>query len=211
MDTPSPKEIARQYRVAKQTLAMHADLRDTYTRIGLTVELVLLVFSALIARTTFAGDEFFGFLHVTPAKGRFAFGVVASLSFACSLVMLLLNPRGRAATHAESASRWSDVVLRFRRCRGEDDTWPAEVTSELAEAYAQVNKITASIPEAKFNRLKSRYLRKVEVSRLKDRYPGCPRIILAVLCRLRDTWRAVRGFAGGAPAQAETPPEAAAD
>lgn len=207
MNAPSAKETSRQYRVARQTLAMHSDLRDQYDRLGRSIEIILLVFSALTACTTFAGDDFFRSLHVTPETGRLTLGLASALAFAGSLVLLLLDPRGKAATHGDAASKWSDVVLRFRRRKGNDEAWPADAASELADAYAQVCETTVAIPDAKFNRLKSRYLRKVEISQLKERFPGCPMVLLALFCRLRDTHGAIKAFRTGAVPNATPRPK----
>jgi hypothetical protein len=211
MNVPSPKELARQYRVAKQTLAMHCDLRDSYARLGMGVELLLLIVSALIACTTFAGNDFFRFLRIEPITGRFAFGSAATAAFVGSLVLLLVNPRGKASAHSDAASQWSELVLRFRTTRGENDDWPSEVGLELSQAYVRVNSTAAHIPDAKFNRLKSRYVRKVETSRLKERYPGCPMKILALFCRVRDTFRALKAFTSGAASEGDPPPRSKAD
>lgn len=194
MDAPSCKETARQYRVAQQTLAMHSDLRDQYARLGLVIEILLLVFTALISTTTFAGDEFYGTLSVAPDWGRLFVGGASAVAFAGSLILLLLDPRGRSARHAETAAKWSPLVLEYRRHKREDDTWPEDKASELAESYAETCDTCSPVPERKFNKLKSRYLRKVEVSRLKGRHPGCPMIILGLLCRLRDTRAAINSF-----------------
>ncbi|MCL4199325.1 MAG: hypothetical protein KJZ69_17680 [Phycisphaerales bacterium] len=193
-EPPSAKEIAREYRVAQQTLSMHADLRDQYARLGLGVEILLLVFTALVSTTTFAGDDFYKTLHIAPDLGRLFLGVASAVAFSGSLVLLLIDPRGRSARHGEIAGKWSALVLEFRRYKLENDTWPEDRARELADAYAETCDMCSPIPERKFNSLKSRYLRKVEVSRLKDRHPGCPIMVLGLLCRLRDTHAAIRAF-----------------
>jgi len=200
MTTPAPKETSREYRVAQQTLAMHADLRDQYARLGLGIEILLLAFTALSSTTTFAGDDFYKSMHVAPDTGRLLLGIASAIAFAGSLVLLLLDPRGKAATHADIAAKWSPVVLKFRRYKGQDDTWPADKATELADAYAETCDTCTPIPERKFNRLKSRYLRKIEVSRLKDKHPGCPILVLGLLCRLRDTHAAIKWFRSGSSA-----------
>ena len=202
MTIPASAEIARQYRVAKQILAMHCDLRDSYARLGLTLQIVFVVFTAVTSATTFAGDEFYQSMHVTPETGRLIFGAVAVIAFSGSLVLLIVDPRGRSAKHADAANEWTDVVFRFRELRREDDSWHEDACGELNRAYGAACKHTAPIPDRKFNRLKSRYLRKVESSKLKTAYPGCPIFILSGLVRMRDTLRAAEAFyRGGAGAE----------
>lgn len=203
-DAPSAKEIAREYRVAKQTLSMHSDLRDRYGRLGLGIEILLLVFTALASTLTFAGDEFYKTMQVAPDAGRLLLGIASAVAFAGSLVLMLIDPRGRSARHGDTAAKWSTLVQDFRRYKQEDDTWPEDKAVELANAYAETCSTCSPIPDRKFNRLKSRYLRKVEVSRLKDRFPGCPIVVLGLLCRLRDTRAAIQAFRR-APGDPSTP------
>lgn len=197
MATPVLKEVTRQYRVAKQTLAMHSDLRDWYSWLGFTVEVILLAFTAIVSATTFSGDDFFKSMRVTPDTGRLVLGIASVVAFAGSLVLLVLNPRGKSATHADAATLWTSVVFRFRALRTEDDTWPTDAMKKLAAAYAKACKTAAPIPDRKFNKLKARYLRKVEISQIKDSYPGCPIVVLGTLCGLRDTYAAIKWFRSG--------------
>lgn len=195
MRTVAGREIEREYRVARQMVAMHADLRDTHGRLGLGLEIMLLVCTAALLSTTFAGDEFFNILGVAPAPGRVILGVVSTLAFAGSLVLLLLDPRGTAAKHGIASDRWAALVLQFRQARSEEGTWSSEEGRLLSAEYARTGESCCPIPDRAFNRLKSRYLRKVAVSELKSAHSSCPRIILSLLCRWRDTrtaWRALR-------------------
>jgi len=49
------------------------------------------------------------------------------------------------------------------------------------------------IPEADFTELKSAHLRKVSLSKMKDKYPTCPRFILSLILLFRDTKSALFG------------------
>lgn len=197
MISPAPREIARQYRVAKPTLAMHADLRDRYAALGLAAEIILLVFAVIVTATTFAGTEFYTRLRVPSAVGWLAQGTLAVFAFGGSLILLIVDPRGKSAIHADAAAKWWPVVDRFRRCRQEDNSWREEDLGDLAHAYGAACELAAPIPDAHFNRLKSRYLRKVEVSSFKNRYPGCPLIVLHLCIFVRDTIRAISEFRRG--------------
>src|SRR5260221_2841716 len=197
MGVPSPSEISRQYRVGKQALAMHSDLRYRYARTGLLAEVVLLVSSAATAATTFAGDELYRGLHVDPTQGRFSVGILSIVAFAGSLILLVVDPRAQSARHRDAVRAWWSVVDRFRRARLEDDTWPAAELVGLVKAYSLACESATPIPNAKFNRLKSRYLRKVEASRRKYDNPSCPIPLLSLFLRARDTFLAIRALIRG--------------
>ncbi len=191
------RELDRQYRVAKQMLGMHSDLRDQYARLGLTAELVLLLFAVVSCATTFASDSFYAGLHLDLAVGRFCTGLLAIIAFAGAVALLVVNPKGKSEHHRDAAEKWWKVVEEFRCSRKDDGSWPPDGIAALVAAYARVCDLASPIPDRQFNRLKSRYLRKVEVSRLKDSYPGCPIMVLRLLVRGRDTLGAVRAFVGG--------------
>ncbi len=52
----SEKELIRQFRVLRQTLSMHAMLRDRYFKLALSIDLVLLACGVIFCATTFALD-----------------------------------------------------------------------------------------------------------------------------------------------------------
>lgn len=192
MEDLSASEIARQYRVLKQTLSMHSDLRDEFMLKSQISEIVVLVCSAILCSVTFASDDLYRTLGMIPGHGQFIIGVASVAAFAFSLALLVLNWNREAAQHAEAAKRWSDVLQRFRATRLEDKSWPSQVWAELSELYWQAGKFSVGIPGRRFNSLKARYLRKVLISRMKSKYPGAPRFILWLLIRIRHTSGALR-------------------
>jgi hypothetical protein len=192
MDDLSANEIARQYRVLKQTLSMHSRLRDEFMLKSRVAEIVILVCSAILCSVTFASNNFYRTFGMVPEQGRVVIGAASVAVFALSLSLVVLDWAREAAQHAEAAKRWSDVLQRFRITRLEDKSWPSHVWAELSGLYWQADKFTVDIPDRRFNALKARYLRKVLISRLKSKYPGAPRFILWLLIRFRHTSEALR-------------------
>lgn len=194
MELVPAKEIERQYRVLGQSLSMHSWLREKYSRKARAVEIILLVSSLIFCVTTFTGDEFFAFFGVGEEAGRIILGLTSTAAFASSLVILVIDWRGHAALHGEAVDRFHEVLQRFRERQRDDGSWPSEKRSELAAAYREVNKNTVDIPNRRFNGLKARYLRQKTINGLKDKYPGCPRIVLICFVRVRDTSKAFKYF-----------------
>jgi len=192
MPVISPQETDRQYRVLRQTLSIHAMLRDEYACKSKILEIQLLVCSVIFCATTFASDELYSFFGLNPATSHIGLGVASVAALALSLVLMIMDYKGHAALHREAVVRWGAVLAEFRKNRSEDGTWPEEIREELNHAYWEADRNMVKIPEKRFNRLKSRYLRKVAVSELKSSYPGCPRFLLSVLFRYRDTKKFLR-------------------
>ena len=170
----SEREIKRQYRIIKQTLSMHADLRDFYSRASRAAQIVTLVASTFICAMTFASDQLYILLGISAAIGKVVVGFAGTTAFAASLSLLVLDWHGKAAAHREAAKMWSYALSKFRSKRNEERDWPNNSWIDLNEIYWHTNQYSIEVPSGKFNKLKTRYLRKVMISRLQSRYPGSP-------------------------------------
>lgn len=192
MKSLSIVEISRQYRVLRQTLGMHAILRDDYARKARVTEITILAASVVFCSTTFAGDELFVTLWTDPSAGRVVLGIVSVITFAASIALLLVDWKSASARHAEAVRRWEEALRLFREKRNTDRSWAATDFPDLSEAYWRANRESVEIPSGRFNALKSRHLQRAAVSECKSKFPGCPRIVLAIILKVRDTSRAIR-------------------
>lgn len=186
------KEIERQFRVLRQTLSMHATLRDQFSWEAIASEIMLLTCSVIFCATTFANDNLYLLFGLVPNSSRVILGVASVIAFILSLMTIVVDFKGKAALHRRAFEIWSDVLSDYRKFRSEDGTWPDEVRSELNCSYWEADRNSTKIPEKRFNRLKSRYLIKIAISELKSSYPGCPRLFLYLRFRFVDTRRALR-------------------
>ena len=185
MSDTSQYEIEREYRIIKQTLSMHSDLRDEYKRKASSSKIMILVSSAFVCSTTFASVDFYNGLGLPPGSIRFFLGIASVAAFASSLSLLVLDWAKRSTEHNHAADQWSNLLKIFRVERLDNKTWPPDSWKTLADLYWQTDKHSIGIPGAKFNRLKARYLRKVLMSRLQSKYPGSPRFVIWLTLRKR--------------------------
>lgn len=192
MSSPSQQEIGRQDRVLKQTIEMHALLRSRYRRRARAAEIILLAGAVLFVATTFGSEDFFAELRIAPAIGATILRIASIMAFFASLVLLVLDWNGRAALHDNAVKRLSHVLKLFREAKRDDGTWEDTNLAALLRDYWSTSDDVEPIPPNKFNELKSKYLIKKEISILKSRYPGCPRIIFWLCVVGGDTWRAMR-------------------
>lgn len=196
MEPISSNEIERQYRVLRQTLGMHSILRGEFLCKAKLLEIILLLCSVVFCATVFAADRLYLALHLSPETCRIFLGITSIIAFAVSLMLTALDWRGRAIQHGDAMARWSNALEQFRIIRTESGEWPESARSALSALYWEVSHNTAKIPDARFNRLKTRYLRKVELSQLKSKYPGCPKACLWGMFIFKDSHRALRDFFG---------------
>lgn len=193
MTETSKSETARQFRVLKQTLSMHAFLRDSYRRCALVLELIILGASVVFCATRFAGEGSFKAFGVTPTNGRILFDLCATIAFFASLVLIRIDWKGKSALHRDAVIQFTKVLSLFTRNRNEDDKdWPVEATAELHEAYWEVSSRVVEIPANAFLRLKSKHLRKIVLSRLLDDHPQCPIFVMAFYLRCRGILQFLR-------------------
>ncbi len=199
MESGRDSETARQFRILGQSLSMHAALRDEYTRKAKASEIILLISSLIFGVTTFAGNSVFTFFGVSTDAGKVILSIASLAALASSLVILVIDWKGQAALHNEATAKFHEVLQKFRECRTSDSSWPPDQIPTLAASYRDLHRNTVSIPNRRFSGLKARYLRQVETNKLKDRYPGCPRILLSLFITVRDTFRALKSFSNDSP------------
>jgi len=187
---PSHEEIERQYRVMRQTIDAHSFLRERHLRWATVTHVSLLVCSVIFCATTFAHDGVYRWIGFEPTSAKYFRGMASVVSFAISLVLLVLDFKGKAALHGAALERWSRAHTEFRQVQpNEGQEWPTKHRERLHRAYWNADKESVRIPNANFTSLKGKHLRKVESSKLKSRYPGCPRVVLWASIRCRDTYR----------------------
>lgn len=191
MDKISEREIERQYRVLRQTLEMNAILRDEYSLMAKISQIALLFCSVIFCATTFASDQLFIIFKLPPEVSKVLLGIASVMAFAFSLALMVFDWGGRSAQHRAAVHRWSDVLEKFRRCRTDDGRWPCPMFDSLSTAYWEADRNSVKIPSKRFNGLKSRYLRKVAISKLKSLYPACPSFILFFTLIVKDSYNAI--------------------
>lgn len=171
---------------------MHTILRDRYAKLALMLDIVLLACAVIFCATTFARDDLFAQIGLSPEKIHFVLGVASIAAFFASLVALRIDWKGRSAQHRDAVQRLTNVLALFREFRRDDGTWPEDRRGELHRAYWETINNVTEVPASSFVGLKARYLRKIEVSKMLDSAPGCPVFLLrlVLVCRsIRKTCR----------------------
>jgi len=192
MAVVSAKELGRQFRVLKQMLSIHAILRDRYSCRALFIDIILLACSVIFCATTFARDDIFRYLALTPRDVRYILGIASIFAFFASLVALRSDWKGKSACHKDAGQKLGNVLSLFRECRQEDGSWPQDRMADLHRAYWEAMNNIVEVPDRLFVTLKSRHLRKVELSKMSDLNPGCPVFVLRVVLFLRSITRSFR-------------------
>ena len=188
----SEKELSRQFRVLRQTLSMHTMLRDRYTRLALIIDILFLACSVTFCATTFARGDVFAQIGLSLKNIRFILGVASIVAFFASLVALRVDWKGKAARHRDAVQKLTNVLSLFRARQQEDGSWPEDRSTDLHRTYWEAMNNIIEVPDRPFVRLKVRYLRKVELSKMSDSASGCPLFVLRLILLIRSTLKAFR-------------------
>jgi hypothetical protein len=188
----SENEQNRQFRVLDQTISIHAMLRDRYSKLSLILEILLLACSVIFCATTFAPDDIFTQIGLSPKGVRFILGIASITAFFASLFALRVDWKSKSLRHKDAVQKLNGVLALFRKLRKEDGTWLQERVGELNQAYCEAMNNIVEIPDNQFVRLKSRHLRKVEISKMSSAIPGCPVFLLRFVLFCRYISKVVR-------------------
>jgi len=181
MDGISQRELQRQFRVLDQMLSMHSTLTNRFSRMSLVLDISLLSCAVVFCATTFASEDLFAALSLTPHRIKVVLGVISVLAFLASVISLRVDWKGRHASHKEASQKLTIILARYKELRSSSGEWPSEKSSELNQKYWAVMSNIPTIPDRSFAALKAKHLRKVEISRLLDSHPGCPLFLLRFL------------------------------
>ncbi|MEO9249144.1 hypothetical protein ABDK96_15785 [Citricoccus nitrophenolicus] len=157
-----------------QMITMHAHLRDRAGWWSRSLTIGILVASTVSVALGFSGaDMEISFLGIH-ASGTTWLGWLGVIVFIASLIDLVLDRRGVANQHADAVGRLSELKLEYRDALQKSATHAdaAVALEDLNERYRNVMSTITPIPDAEFNRLKARHLKKVEISKLLSRHPG---------------------------------------
>ncbi len=169
-------DFERRRRILDMMLTMHSVLRDRYERRSTGLTLLVMGLSILATGVAFISDSAIVTIGPITARVQVWVGMLTCVIFLLSIVELLVEWRRRAWAHGEAARNLGDLKAQFRHVHPEGGVVHSEVDllGEYDETMDALNALRVPIPEAKFNRLKARHLRKVEISRRISAQPQRP-------------------------------------
>lgn len=173
-------EIERQKRVLDMMITAHSILRDRYYRLSLVFDLTLLVLSVILNALVFVDTVFISQqAGITADQQRIITGIASVAVFAISVILLQVNWKEKASGHERAAEQLFVLLQESRSIMDMVEGDNRKLTLvEFSKKYTQLSGMIPKIPDKKFNSLKLRHYKKVELSKLIDKYPGSPMILL---------------------------------
>jgi len=179
------KELARQFRVLDQMISMHNVLAQRFLRLSLILDISLLTFSVIFCATTFASDDFFLFLGLTPRSVKLVLGITSVMAFLAAVLSLRVDWKRSEARHREAVQKLTACIAQFRETRLASGEWPDGKAIQLSRLYRDTANGIIPIADRLFPSLKAKHLRKVALSKLIDTHYGIPVFVLRIVIALR--------------------------
>jgi hypothetical protein len=187
------KELTRIERVANMMTTMHAAMRDLYGTQALILDIVIIAGSLAVCVLSLASSDVLSLLHLSGATGTTTLGAISAVVFFVALVSNRVDWKGRAAAHARALEVYNDFK---HRCRRELSTAASDDLTQSLATIAEWPDLLSGcipIPDARFNPLKSRHLRKVALSKALSAHPHASIWLMATKMRWCDTLAALKG------------------
>ncbi len=178
------KELARQFRILDQMISMHSILAQRYLRLGLILDISLLTSSVIFCATTFASDDFFLSLGLTPRSVKLVLGITSVMAFLAAILSLRADWKRSEARHKEAVQKLTACFAQYRETRLASGEWPDGKAIHLSKLYWDATNGIIPIADRLFPSLKAKHLRKVALSKLIDTHYGIPVFVLRIVVAL---------------------------
>jgi hypothetical protein len=164
------EEINRQGRLVDQIASMQSALRDWDRAFGTGLVCLVLIASLIGVAFAFSGGDQTVAIFGVRAHRVTWLGWLAVVTFALTLIQLVLDPRGAGRGRAQAVDALATLKGEYRTPAAAGQ---AETTAErLSQRYDAVMGSIPEIPNLLFNSLKAAHLRKVEISKILSNQPG---------------------------------------
>lgn len=175
-------EIERQKRVIDMMLTMHSILKYRYLHLSSIFENTLIVSSVILNALVFVDNKYISSIsHISEDNLKFIIGAASIIVFAISIVLIQVKWKEKAENHSKAGIHLFSLVQTCREILGMDDGEDkAKATKEFNSEYTQVMNLIVKIPDNKFNSLKLKHRKKIELSKLIDKHPGSLLVILKI-------------------------------
>jgi hypothetical protein len=164
-------EIRRHARLVDQAMSMQATLRDWDRVLGTTLTGVVLIASLIGVAFAFAGDGSQRISLISLNAERVTWlGWLAVITFALTLLTLILDPQGAARRRGQAVRSLGALKREYRIHIAQGHA--RETAERLARRYDAVMASVPEVPNYMFNRLKAGHLRKIQISAILSDHPG---------------------------------------
>ncbi|GHE74582.1 hypothetical protein GCM10011340_34060 [Roseivirga thermotolerans] len=154
-------------------LDMHSFERDRFKRKSLLLDILIILFTVVLNSFVFTDYSFLGAFGIE--RDAQVFQVIVQLSgvllFASSIVLMIVNWKGKASDHENATKKLFLLKVKLEEAHSKRDE---SLIDKFLLEYKKTMDSIVPIANNRFNRLKSRHLRKVGLSKYISDNPNKP-------------------------------------
>lgn len=165
-------EIKKLNKKAEVNRACYSDLHKLYKVLDESINIFVIISSAIVAILTFADIEYFRiiFKYVNQESFTLFVGILASIIFIITLIQQYLNLSTKSGESERAIKRITNFIRDTSSLKNEENI-DNNKFNEILEEYKKINEENPVIPDFIFIRAKSKLYQKIQLSRCIDKYP----------------------------------------
>jgi hypothetical protein len=180
-------ELERIRRVSDLLCTGHAQLRDRFSRLATTLDLLILAASTWLVALAFVEPGIGALLTPFGLNSQLWIGLLAVVTFFLTIVQLKTNWKGRADAHRRTLEIYAEVKREAGYLLAVGDINEADCRRVLAR-YDLASAVGIALPERDFLPQKRRHLLKVALSKHLDRHPSASIVLTRVRFWIGDNF-----------------------
>ena len=111
--------------------------------------------------------------HITEDNLKFFVGFISIIVFAISIVLIQVKWKEKAENHSKAGNHLFVIFQKCKEILSMNENKDIEnAVKEFNKEYTDTMNLIVKIPENKFNTLKLKHYKKIELSKLIDKNPG---------------------------------------
>lgn len=175
-------EIEKKIKIVDMMISMNSSLYNKYKNYVSFSNITLLICSITLNVIAFADFNYLEFLNIKEQELNYFIPYISFLIFIISIIIIICDWTKLRDKHLNAINQLSRLKNELKKYElGSNQINTGIQYSSISELYSQTFENTPKISERKFNILKSRHYRKVELSKFIDEHKGKHFIIILIL------------------------------
>lgn len=184
------EELNRKYRVINMMISMHSIMHHRFKTKSLIGSIFFLLTAIILNVFIFFDYDYLSFTGLGISNIKNIISISSFLVFLLSVIFLLVEWSKKSEQHLQAVNQLSRLLNELRSIRKIEDSAILANKAELFdELYNQTNESISKIPDKKFNYLKARHYKKVEISKFIDKHKGKPYFVIKLLFFFDKTFK----------------------
>lgn len=182
-------ELDRKYRVINMMITMHSIMYHRYKTKSLIGKIFFLITAIILNVFIFFDYSYLSFFNVKEDNIRNIVAISSFIIFLFSIIFMLVAWAKISEKHKLGMNQLSRLLNELRGIMTiEDDEELSLKVNLFNELYNQTFETIPTIPDNKFNSLKSKHYKKVELSKFIDNHKGKHFLVIRILFLFNKTF-----------------------